>query len=99
MSTPEPKRPPEAPEPPIKRPEKGHSSNLFWFLMIVAVVGAIIFSFSSRWQGKKLTYSEFASRLEKQTLGPQNVFELRRSPTVITFQDRPKNPSDAKAAG
>ena len=91
MSSPEPKRPPEPHEPPGKRPDKGHSSNLFWFLMIVGVLGAIIFSFSSKWQGEKLTYSDFVKRLEDQTFNPNNVFELRRGHSTITFQDQPKN--------
>lgn len=91
MSKPEPKRPPESPEQGGKRPEKGSSSNIFWFLMIIAVVGAIVFSFSSKWRGETLTYSDFVKRLDDQTFHANNVFELRRGRTTITFQDQPKN--------
>lgn len=92
MSKPESKRPSDLPDPPSgKRPEKGNSSNLFWFLMILAVVGAILFSFSSRWRGETLTYSEFVKRLEDRTLHAGNVYDLRRGHSTITFQDQPKN--------
>ncbi len=95
MSKPEPKRPPQLPEPASKRPDKGNSSNIFWFLMIIAIVGAIVFGFSSKWRGETLTYSEFVNRLEGkgqgQFLGPHNVYDLRRGHTSITFQDQPKN--------
>lgn len=90
MSKPEPKRPANLPEP-TKRPDKGNSSNFFWFLMILAVVGAIVFSFSSKWRAEQLTYSEFASQLEKNELGPNNVYDLRRGHTTITYQDQPRN--------
>ena len=96
MSKPEPKRPPELPEPSGKRPEKGNSSNLFWFLMILAVVGANVFSFSSKWRGKTLTYSEFVKRLEDRTLHAANVFDLQRGHSAITFQDQPKNDVGSK---
>ena len=90
MSKIDPKRPSNSPEPNQKRPEKGNSSNLFWFLMILVVLGAIVFSFTSKWQSETLTYSEFIKQLKQRDLGPANVFELRRSHTAITFQDRPK---------
>ena len=96
MTNSEPKRPPELPEPSGKRPDKGSSSNLLWFLMILAVVGAILFSFSGKWRGETVTYSEFVKRLEDKTLNAHNVFELRRGHSSITFQDQPKNPSNSK---
>ncbi|WP_397571431.1 ATP-dependent zinc metalloprotease FtsH [Schlesneria sp. T3-172] len=96
MSKPEPKRPTNLPEPSGKRPDKGNSSNLFWFLMILAVIGAVLFSFSSRWRGKSLTYSEFVKRLEDRTLHAGNVFELRRGHSTITFQDLPKSSPNPK---
>lgn len=98
MSKPDPKRPSDLPRNEVgnKRPDKGNSSNLFWFLMIVAVVGAIVFSFSSKWQGETLTYSEFVQRLESNLLGPNNVYDLRRGHTTITFQDQPKNAQMSK---
>lgn len=97
MSKPDPKRSTDLPDPPApKRPEKGNSSNLFWFLMIVAVVGAVVFGFSSKWRANTLTYSEFIRKLEDKTLGPNNVFELRRGPTSITYQDLPKAVSGLK---
>ena len=98
MTKPEPKRPTDLPEPPGKRPEKGNSSNLFWFLMILAVVGAVLFSFSSKWRGKSLTYSEFVKRLEDHTLHAGNVYELRRGHSTITFQDQPKTSLNSKNA-
>lgn len=98
MSKPEPKRPTDLPEPSGKRPEKGNSSNLFWFLMILAVIGAVLFSFSSKWRGKSLTYSEFVKRLEDHTLHAGNVYELRRGHSAITFQDQPKSSLNSKHA-
>lgn len=91
MPNSDPKRPSELPEPPARRPEKGNSSNLFWFLMIVAIVGAVVFSLSSKWRVQSLTYSEFINRLDDKKLGKANVFELRRGHSTITFQDQPKN--------
>ena len=96
MSKPDPKRPTDLPEPSGKKPDKGNSSNLFWFLMILAVVGAILFSYSAKWRGKTLTYSEFVKRLEDHTLHAENVFELRRGHSTITFQDQPKSMANAK---
>ncbi len=96
MSKSEPKRPADLPEPPSKKPDKGNSSNLFWFLMILAVLGAILFGFSAKWRGKTLTYSEFVKRLEDHTLHAENVFELRRGHSTITFQDQPKHLTNAK---
>ena len=96
MSKSDPKRPTDLPEPPSKKPDKGNSSNLFWFLMILAVVGAILFGFSGKWRGKTLTYSEFVKRLEDHTLHAENVYELRRGHSTITFQDQPKNLINAK---
>ncbi len=96
MSKSDPKRPADLPEPPSKKPDKGNSSNLFWFLMILAVVGAILFGFSGKWRGKTLTYSEFVKRLEDHTLHAENVFELRRGHSTITFQDQPKSLMNAK---
>jgi cell division protease FtsH len=92
----EPKRPADPPESPSKKPDKGNSSNLFWFLMILAVVGAILFGFSGKWRGKTLTYSEFVKRLEDHTFHAENVFELRRGHSTITFQDQPKNLTNPK---
>lgn len=91
------KRPPETPESNNKRPDKGGSSNLFWFLMIAAVVAAIVFGFSSKWRGETLTYSDFVSRLEDKTFNDANVYELRRSNAEITFQDQPKNVAKSNA--
>ena len=96
MSKSDPKRPADLPEPPSKKPDKGNSSNLFWFLMILAVVGAILFGFSGKWRGKTLTYSEFVKRLEDHTLHAENVFELRRGHSTITFQDQPESLMNAK---
>ena len=96
MSKSEPKRPTDLPEPNGRKPDKGNSSNLFWLLMVLAVVGAILFSFSAKWRGKTLTYSEFVKRLEDHTLHAENVFELRRGHSSITFQDQPKNLVNAK---
>jgi cell division protease FtsH len=98
MSQPDPKRPFEKLEPAGKRTEKGWSTNLFWFLIILITVGAILFSFSSRWREESLSYSEFVKRLEEKTLHGENVFLLRRGPSTMKFQDQPKNVTDAKQA-
>ena len=66
--------------------------------MIVAVVGAIVFSFSSKWRGETLAYSEFVQKLEDNNLGPNNVFELRRGHTTITFQDHPRDAFISKSS-
>ena len=98
MSQPEPKRPFNELEPTGKRPEKGWSTNLFWFLIILITVGAILFSLSSRSREESLSYSEFVKRLEEKTLHGENVFQLRRGLSTMTFQDQPKNVTDAKQA-
>lgn len=96
MAKPDQKSPNDSPEPSGKRPDKGNSSNIFWFLMIVGIVGAIVFGFSSKWQGEQLTYTEFIKRLEEKKFGPSNVFEFRRGYTTITFQDQPRNAAPSK---
>ena len=98
MSKLDPKRPSDLPEPGSKRPDKGNSSNLFWFLMILAVLGALVFSFSAKWQSDTLTYSEFIKRIEGNSYGPGNVYELRRGHTTITFQDQPKTTQTSSTA-
>lgn len=81
-----------------KKPDKGHSTNLFWFLMIALVLGIVAFGFSTNWRPKTLTYSEFKSRIASGALGPHNVYELTIGLKGITFQNAPKSAASSKPA-
>ena len=91
---------PRKPTPPgggSKRPERGQSTNLFWFLMIALILGIIAFGFSTSWRPESMTYSDFKSRISNATLGPTNVYELTIGLKGITFQDAPKSASSGKS--
>jgi cell division protease FtsH len=93
----EPERPtPPLPPPGSKRPEKGQSSNLFWFLLAILVIGAIVFSFAGSWRTKKLTFSDFKAQVASRQLGPANVHELKLGLRSLTFQDQPKDLANTK---
>jgi cell division protease FtsH len=93
---PAPKRPASPNQPGgQKKPERGQSTNLFWFLMIALVLAAVVFGFSSKWRTETINYSKFTSGLADGTYGPHNVFELKVGLKNITFQDQPKNSTDA----
>ena len=80
-----------------KRPERGQSTNLFWFLMIALVIAAIVFGISSSGRPEAVTYSDFKSRVLSKGLGPQNVYELTVGLKGMTYQNQPK--SSAAASG
>lgn len=85
---------PRKPAPPgggSKRPERGSSTNLFWFLMIALILGIVAFGVSTSWRTETITYSDFKSRIGSGALGPQNVFELTIGLKGITFQNAPKS--------
>jgi len=79
-----------------KRPERGQSTNLFWFLMIALVVGVIVFGYSSRGGAEAVSYSDFKSRILSGALGPQNVYELTVGLKGITYQNVPKSAMSGK---
>lgn len=92
---------PRKPTPPnggAKRPERGQSTNLFWFLMVALVVAIIAFGFSTSWRPKTMTYSDFKSKLMSGQLGPQNVHELTIGLKGMTFQSAPKSNNTSKPA-
>uniref|UniRef100_A0A7C4LNU5 ATP-dependent zinc metalloprotease FtsH n=1 Tax=Schlesneria paludicola TaxID=360056 RepID=A0A7C4LNU5_9PLAN len=73
-----------------RRPERGGSGNLFWYLMIGFVLAALVFGFGTRSQrGETLAVSEFYTRLKAGTFNAANVHELIIGPSRITFQDAP----------
>lgn len=79
-----------------RRPERGQSTNLFWFLMIALVLGIVAFGFSNSWRPESMTYSDFKSRVQNGTLGPHNVFELTIGLKGMTFQNAPKAAATSK---
>lgn len=79
-----------------KRPERGQSTNLFWFLMIALILGIVAFGFSTSWRTETISYSDFKSRIASGALGPQNVFELTIGLKGITFQNAPKSTAASK---
>lgn len=89
---PKPFQPPSGP----KKPEKGQTSNLFWFLLVVLVLGAIVFGLANKWRTKKLSFSEFKSQVAARVLGPANVYELKIGLRALTYQDQPKDPGNSK---
>ncbi len=91
--------------------EQKPSSNLFWFLMIVGAIAAIVFSvFNQAGSSDELTFSEFVGELERTDANTgepvgrfnrSNVYELVIDVDAIRFQDKAKPedkpaPSDTK---
>ena len=75
---------------PNRRPERGASGNLFWYLLIGIFLAALAFSFSSRSnRGETLEYGKFKAQLKAGTLNAANVYDIRISPSRITFKDAP----------
>ena len=80
--------------------EQKPSSNLFWFLMIVGAIAAIVFSvFNQAGSSDELTFSEFVGELERTDANTgepvgrfnrSNVYELIIGVDAIRFQDKAK---------
>jgi cell division protease FtsH len=74
-----------------KKPERSQSSNIFWSVLILLVMSAVIFGIANNGRAEKMTFSEFKSRVVAGLLGPANVHELKIGLRSLTFQDRPKD--------
>ncbi|MEK6261589.1 MAG: ATP-dependent zinc metalloprotease FtsH [Planctomycetota bacterium] len=74
-----------------KKPEKGQGNNLFWFLLVLLVIGAIVFGFANKWRSATLSFSEFKSKITSHELHSANVHELKIGLRSLTFQDQPKD--------
>ncbi|MBX3449161.1 MAG: ATP-dependent zinc metalloprotease FtsH [Planctomycetaceae bacterium] len=90
----------QEPTPPRKsaprRPDRGSSGNLFWYLMIGLVVAVLLFAFGGRDRnGTVLEFSELKAKLADGTLSRANVHELKIGPTAISFQDRPNKSTES----
>tara|TARA_B100000029_G_scaffold346651_1_gene338991 strand:+ start:80 stop:2155 length:2076 start_codon:yes stop_codon:yes gene_type:complete len=113
---PQPDPPPSGDRPPgadgprgSKTGEQKPSSNLFWFLMIVGAVAAIVFSvFNQAGSRDELTYSEFIGELERRDANTdkpigkytkENVHEVVIGADFILFQDKPREKNKPDAAG
>ena len=89
--TPEPPR-----KPPARKSDRKPAGNVFWFLLIGIVLCALVFSFGGRGnRGQELKFSEFKEKIRAGSLNRTNVYDLEVGPTAITFQDQPRQQSDA----
>ena len=79
-----------------KKPEKRQGNNLFWFLLIVLVIGAIVFGFANKWRSTPMSISEFQSKVASRELHSANVHELKIGLRSLTFQDQPKDVLNSK---
>lgn len=78
-----------------KKQKNSPSGNLFWYLLLSGVVLSILYySVSESARGKKLSYSEFVSQLEKGDLNESNVYELTMGNSSLTFRNQPKKKSN-----
>ncbi len=51
------------------RRERGTSGGGFWYLLILGILGAVLFSVLSRsWQGERVEYSEFLRQIRSGEL-------------------------------
>jgi len=74
-----------------RKPEKGSSGNLFWYLLIGIFLAALAFSFGSQARrGVELEYSKFKDQLRDGTLNAANVHGLKFEQGRITFKDAPQ---------
>ncbi|MBC8115401.1 MAG: hypothetical protein H7062_13540, partial [Candidatus Saccharimonas sp.] len=79
-----------------KKPEKGQGNNLFWFLLVLLVIGAIVFGFANKWRSTTLSFSEFKSKVIARELHSANVHELKIGLRSLTYQDLPKDLVNSK---
>lgn len=76
--------------PPAKRPERGSSGNLFWYLMLGIVLAVVLFGYGSRTRrGETLEFSKFKDQLEAGALNTANVHELKFELSRLTYKDAP----------
>ena len=80
-----------------KKPERGQSTNVFWFVMVAFILVIVVFQLARLWQHTTLPYSEFCSKIESGALGPHNVYELTIGSKGLVFQDAPKSESSKNA--
>ncbi|MBI1346882.1 ATP-dependent zinc metalloprotease FtsH [bacterium] len=72
-----------------RRPERGSSGNLFWYLLIGIFLAALAFSFGSRARrGVELEFSKFKEQLKDGTLNKTNVIGLKFEQGRITYKDK-----------
>ena len=70
------------------RRDRNSSGGGFWYLLVLGILGAVIFSVLSRsFQGEKVQYSDFLQRIRSGELGREQVCELRISESYLTWQD------------
>lgn len=74
-----------------RRPERGPSGNLFWYLMIGLILAALVYCFgNSGRRGDTLSAQELLERLKSGSLNSANVHKLTITETRLTFQDSPE---------
>ncbi len=72
-----------------KKPERRPPNNLFWLLMFIGILAAVLIFWNSPGsRGEKLKYSTFTTKIRNDEYHPQNVFELIVGNGTITFQDQ-----------
>ncbi len=91
---------PRKPAPPggsQKKPERGQSTNVFWFVMIAFILVIVVFQLARLWQHKTVTISEFRTKIANGELGQHNVYELTIGSKGLVYQDAPKSESSKTA--
>lgn len=70
------------------RRERGTSGGGFWYLLILGILGAVLFSVLSRsWQGERMEYSDFLRKIRSGELPKERVCQLQFSEAYLTWQD------------
>jgi len=74
------------------RRERGTSGGGFWYLLILGILGAVLFSVLSRsWQGDRVEYSEFLRQIRSGELPKERVCQLRIGASYLKWQDHTRD--------
>ena len=74
------------------RRERGTSGGGFWYLLILGILGAVLFSVLSRsWQGERVEYSDFLRQIRSGELPKERVCQLKIGDSYLTWQDHTRD--------
>jgi len=82
-----PEKPPKSPE---KGPQKdrGTQGNLVWYLLLLMIIGIVVFSTVQPSVDEQMTYGEFLTKVEKESLSVDEIHELTIGLREMTWQSR-----------
>jgi cell division protease FtsH len=78
------------------RRDRNTSGGGFWYLLVLGILGAVLFSVLSRtYQGTKVEFSEFLRQMRSGELPKERICELQISEAYLTWQDHTREQMQA----